>query len=405
MTLKDLELMLGLQRPWKVKEVTLDHEARKVLLKVECEDTAWGDPATGKRLHIHSREKRTWRHLDFWQYETVLEAEVPQVQDPETGKTLTVQVPWAGAGSRWTLAFESMALEVLRCARSIEDARRLLRMSWETAQRLLSRAVARGLARRPDVCIRRVGVDEKSFGKRQSYVSILTDIEGRRVLEVVPGASKESAQALLATLSAGQQAAVEAVAMDRSPAFVSAVSESLPQADIVHDAYHLAADLNKAVDLVRRQEHRQLQRAGDDTLKGTKYLWLSDPHHLRPEIRDTFTQLAQQTLKTARAWTCKELFKSLYEQPDATQGRLFFTRWYGRAVRSRLWPLQRVARSFQQSLPRILTWFAHRISNAAAEGFNSVIQALKSAARGFRNHAHYRLRILFHCGKLDLSPL
>jgi transposase len=102
-----------------------------------------GGPETGKRLDIHSWEKRSWRHLDFWQYETVLEAEVPRIQDPESGKTQMAQVPWAEAGSRWTLAFEKLAVEVL-----LSDARKLLTMNWEAAHRLMRRAVSRGLARR-----------------------------------------------------------------------------------------------------------------------------------------------------------------------------------------------------------------------------------------------------------------
>jgi transposase len=404
MTAKDLEMMLGLKAPWKLKEVNMDHAARKVVLKVECEATVWGDPESGQRLHIHSWEKRTWRHLDFWQYETVLEAEVPRVQDPESGQTRMVQVPWAEAGSRWTLAFEALAVEVLRCARSIEDGRRLLRLSWESAQRLMERAVTRGLRRRTTENIRRLGIDEKSFGRGQNFVSILTDIDGRRVLEVVPGASEQSGRQLIETLPAEQREKVAAVAMDRSPAFIAAVEKSLPQADIVHDPYHLAADLNKSVDTVRRQEHKMLQREGDDTLTGTKYLWLSDPQNLSEGRLHSFTHLARLALKTARAWECKELFKGFYEQPDAVQGRAFFMKWYGRSMRSRLAPVQHVARSFLNSLPRLLTWFAHRISNAAAEGFNSVIQALKAAARGFRNYDHYRIRILFHCGKLELQP-
>ena len=95
--------MLGLKAPWKLTEVNTDHGARKVVLRMHCEDTAWGDPDTGQRLHLHSwepersgdsrRQKRTWRHLDFWQYETVLAAEVPRVQEPESGQTRMVQVP------------------------------------------------------------------------------------------------------------------------------------------------------------------------------------------------------------------------------------------------------------------------------------------------------------------------
>ena len=111
--------------------------------------------------------------------------------------------------------------------------------------------------------------------------------------------------------------------MDRSPACIAAAAESLPPADIVHDPYHLAADLNKAADTVRRQEHKALQREGDDTLTGTKYRWLSDPPNLSEGRLHSFTHLARLALQTARAWECKELCKGFYEQPDAVQGRAF----------------------------------------------------------------------------------
>ena len=64
----------------------------------------------------------------------------------------------------------------------------------------------------------------------------------------------------------------------------------------------------------------------------------------------------------------------------------------------------KLAKSLKASKERILTWFEHPISNAVAEGFNSIIQQLRAAARGFRNFEHYRYRILFYCGKLALRP-
>ena len=137
-----------------------------------------------------------------------------------------------------------------------------------------------------DICW--LGIDEKSFESGHRYVGVLTDIKGRRVLEVMPGADIPSAQRLLATLSEAPQRKVPAVAMDRSPAFISAVEQSLPHADIVHDAYHLAADLGKVIDKVRRPEHAELSRQGDPTLKGTRFLWLSDPHNLDQERLHSF---------------------------------------------------------------------------------------------------------------------
>jgi transposase len=402
-THKDLETMLGLSAPWKLQSTEIDHTKRNVTLKVACEATHWGDPESGRRLHIHSHEERRWRHLDFWQYECVIIASVPRVLDPETGKTQMVAVPWAGAGSRWTLAFEALALAVIQVSRSLEDARRLLRLNWESARKIMQRAVERGLARREEDVMSELGVDEKSFGKGQDFISVLTDIGGKRVLDVVRGADKPGALALLETLSWEQSLGVEAVAMDRSPTFIAAVSEALPGASIVHDPYHLSADINKAVDLVRRQEQKVLLSLGDNTLTGTKFHWLRNPMNMAPEKLASFSLLASLALKTSRAWGIKELFGGYWEQPDAAAGERYFAKWYARTIRSRLEPMKKLARSFRRSLPNMLTWFAHRISNAMAEGFNSVIQIIKAAARGFRNFANYRISILFRCGKLDLG--
>ena len=403
MTHKDLETMLGLTAPWKLQTTEIDHTKRTVILRVVCESTLWGDPESGRRLHLHSHEERRWRHLDFWQYETVLIASVPRVLDPDTGKTQMVSVPWAGEGSRWTLAFETLALAVIGASRSIEDARRLLRLSWDSAHGIMQRAVERGLTRRQKEDIDFLGIDEKSFRKGQDYLSVLTDITGERVLEVVTGANKESALTLLGTLPPEQLQEVKAVAMDRSPTYIAAVSEALPGAAIVHDAYHLSADLNKAVDQVRCEEHKILLSFGDDTLTGTKYDWLRNPLNMTTEKLTIFSRLARLALKTSRAWGIKELFGGFWEQPDAAAGSRFFAQWYARTIRSRLEPMKKLARSFRNSLPYLVTWFQYPISNAMAEGFNSVIQMIKAAARGFRNAANYRISILFHCGKLDLS--
>jgi transposase len=118
----------------------------------------------------------------------------------------------------------------------------------------------------------------------------------------------------------------------------------------------------------------------------------------------TFQDLKTANLKTSRAWAIREMFREFFEQRTEWQGRKFFQEWYAWASRCRLAPVVKAAQRIKTHFERIVTWFAHRISNASAEGFNSKIQALKSAARGFRNFENYRTRILFFCGKLDLFP-
>ncbi len=186
--------------------------------------------------------------------------------------------------------------------------------------------------------------------------------------------------------------------MDMWQAYETSTETNAPNALIVHDRFHISKHLNEAVDKVRRAEHRELQQTGDDRLKGMRQTLLFNPENLSDEKNDELAALRKSTLATGRAWSIKELFRFFWQETDAVGGRAFFDSWYAWASRSRLTPIKKVARMLKNRLDRILTWFSSPISNGTSEGFNSRIQAIKSAARGFRIFEHYRIRILFYCG-------
>jgi len=188
-------------------------------------------------------------------------------------------------------------------------------------------------------------------------------------------------------------------------AFENIAVKRVPQADVVHDRFHISQRLNEAVDQVRRQEHKSLMKNKDETLKGTKRLWLYNPENLSDEQWKEFETLKETELKTARAWAIREQFRWFWEYKHACHAKNFFQRKYDWASRSRLQPVVKVAKMVKTRLANILTWFRHRISNGPAEGFNSRIQSLKAAAGGFRNSQNYRTRILFCCGKLRMLPI
>ncbi len=316
----------------------------------------------------------------------------------------TIAVPWAGKHSRFTLLFEAFAVRVLQAANNVKRAAALLGLDWDSVHRIMERAVERGLARRSLEEVRHVGVDEKSFGRGHDYVSVLTDLSGARVLEVSEGRDQAGADALWQALSEEQAAQIEAAAVDMWPAYAAAVATHAPQAEIVHDRFHVSKHLNEAVDQVRRQEHKVLKKQGDARLTGSKQLWLFNPENLNDDQWLKFEPLKDQELKTSRAWAIKEQFRWFWEYRYAGNAKKFFAHWYGWAVRSRLPSMVKVAKTLKRHLPNLLTYFRHRITNSMSEGFNSKIQALKSAARGFRAFDNFRTRILFHCGKLDLLP-
>jgi transposase len=403
---KHYALLLGIGSPWEVKTVELKLAEKKVEIELGWQ---WGSaakcPECGCECSIHdSAPERTWRHLDTMQFVTLIRARTPRANCPEHGvKTMTV--PWAAPQGRFTLHFERFAVEVLLACASVKQACELLGMGWESAHEIMKRAVARGLERRQLDQLKYLGMDEKSFKRGQSYITLLTDLEQSRVVEVVEDRTTEAAGKLWDSLRPEQKATVEAVAVDMWAPFIQTVQQQVPDADVVHDKFHVSKYLNEAVDKVRRQEHKELLAQGDETLTGSRQLWLYNPQNFRPEQAAEFAALKDLQLKVARAWAAKELFTKFWQYQEAGWARRFFKDWFGWVSRSRLKPLIAVAKMLKRHLENLLTYLTHHITNAVTEGLNSKIQSLKSAARGFRNFKNYRTRILFFCGKLDLYPL
>ena len=170
------------------------------------------------------------------------------------------------------------------------------------------------------------------------------------------------------------------------------------------DKFHIVANLNKAVDTVRKSEHRRLMEQGDRRLIGTKYLWLKGMQRFDRNSWISFGELRNSGLKTARAWAIKETFGHFWDYVYLGAARRFFGQWYSWAIRSRLEPIKRVARTLKKRLDNILTYLRHHITNAATEGINSKIQWVKQTARGFANRDNFRVAIFFHCGGLELYP-
>jgi transposase len=268
----------------------------------------------------------------------------------------------------------------------------------------MQRAVQRGLLRREARPIRHLGIDEKSIARGHTYATVLTDLEGSRVWEVIPGRKQTDADTVWTSLTSEQKQAVEAVAMDMWPAYENSAKAALPHAVVVHDKFHVAKHLNEAVDKVRKAEHRKLMTQGDQTLKGTKYEWLRGHEDLRRSEAANFRTLHKLNLKTSRAWSLKESFAGFWEYRYPGAARRFFEQWCAAAMRSRLQPIKQVTRMLREHVEELLNYITHRITNAASEGFNSLIQNIKANARGLPNFAKFRIRILFFCAKLDMLP-
>lgn len=398
-------MLLGINTPWQVTLVDLQLDQQKVYVAIEYKSNEGPCPECGAICPKHDdRQLRKWRHLDTMQFETQLHCRLPRVKCDKHG-AITVAAPWAKKGSRFTLMFEAFAIRILQAARSVKEASKLLRLNWHQVEAIKAHAVERGLTRRESTAIPYIGIDEKQFRKGHNYISSLVDLSASRILDVVEDRTEEATKTLLdKALNPQQQSQVVAVSLDMWKAFANATQEKMPQADIVHDRFHISQHLNNAVDKVRRQENGALIKQGDGRLKGTKYQWLCNEENLSDDAANNFAALRHSDLKVSRAWAIKECFRGFWNYKSKAWAKKYFTQWYAWAIRSQLPPIKEKARMIKSHLPNILTYFKHGISNAVAEGLNSKIQTVKSNARGYRSFEGFRNSILFYCGGLDMAP-
>jgi len=194
--------------------------------------------------------------------------------------------------------------------------------------------------------------------------------------------------------------------MDRWPASIKATRAQVPDADnkTAFDKFHVAKYLGDGVDKIRRHEHRHLLQEGDQTLKGSKYQWLRNPHNMSRAQAQNFAALRDSRLKTARAWAMKEMAMDIWRYQTRGWAIKAWKSWFAWAQRCRLEPMKKVAATLKAHLWGILNAITLGVHNGHAESSNARIQRIKARACGFRNRERFRNAIYFHCGGLDLMP-
>ncbi len=398
------EQLLGLKAPWKVTGVELDPLNREVRVRVEYDRSKPLCPTCNKVGVRGTTRERRWQHLNTCEFKTYITAGIPRVHCREHG-TLQIPLPWADPHSRFTLSLEQFAIDVL-LATTISDAARLTGLSWNQLARIQERAVERGLARREQQPVSILGVDETSFRKRHRYMTIVTDLDRDRVLHVADERTEDSLTGFYEGLGDELLAQIDVVAIDMWGPYITATQKHVPSANtkIAFDKFHVAKHLGDAVNRVRREEHRELQREGDDRLKGSRHLWLTNPQNMRPDRWQDFARLRKSSLRTARAWALKETAMDLWHYVHRGWATKQWEKWIQWARRSRLEPMKKTASTIKNHLFGIVNAVVLGVTSAGAEGMNSKIQKLKSNANGFRNADRFKAAILFHFGGLDLSP-
>jgi transposase len=395
-------LALGLGKPWYVSSVEFEPERKRLELQIDFErGGVFPCPECGTAgCKAYDTEERTWRHLNFFQYETHLRARMPRVRCERCDGVKPVAAPWARPGSGFTLLFEALVM-TMAAHMPIRAIARLMGVTDMRLWRVIDHYVEQARAGRDDSQVRRLGIDETSRRRGHDYISVFVDLDRAKVLYVTEGKDATTVSRFAEDLvdHGGDPEQIEEVCIDMSAAFIKGVGDALPNAALTFDKFHVTKLIGDAVDKTRREE-----RSSHPELKGQRYAILRNPDTMNDaqlEFASTLL-LTQSAVKTARAFHLKLAFADFWNQP-APFAEIYLKKWCDWALRSRVPAMVQAARTLKQHWHGVLRWFESRITNGLLEGINSLIQSAKTRARGFSSTRNFANIIYLIAGKLELD--
>lgn len=427
-TTKLFEIALGIAPPWRVTGIEFKPAAQagRGQLEIRLDFERGGElpcPECSKPCKAHDTDERRWRHLNFFEHETFLVARTPRVKC-ETHGVLRADVPWARPGSGFTLLFEAY---VMALAPEIPMAA-LARMTGEHDTRLwrVVRRHVRDARERVDMSeVTSVVVDETSRAKRHSYVSLFLEpkrldekgevLSDARVLFVTDGRSHEAFHAFVSDLTThgGKATDVKDVCMDMSPAYQRGAAEALPWAKVTFDRFHVMKLVSFALDETRRNEHK-----AHPELKRSRYLWLKNPGSLSASQKERLESLSATNLLTAKAYQMRLNLQALWDRRKPERAAAYLRRWCNWVLRvakrpadpEQPWVMEKMhtaALTLRDNAQGILNYFRLRMTSGAIESVNSLAQAARARARGYRNAETFMTMIYLIAGRLrfDLPTL
>jgi len=406
-TEKIFESALGISSPWFIAGMNFDQSQRKLNIRIDFEvGSRFAVPEQTGEHPVHDTVTKTYRHLNFFQHECILDVRIPRVKLPE-GSVRQVSPPWAGKLSGFTLLFEAFLLLLAR-ETTFTGAARISGLSVHRVMSLCERYVDEAVSTADFSEVRRLAIDETSRAKGHDYVSLFADAdpdpERRRVLFVAEGREADTVGAFAGNLRAHgcKPTEITSISIDMSPAFIKGVQEYFPKAQITFDKFHVIAHASEAISTMRREEQQR-----DPRLKGLRWVLLKDrsklTHTQRIELDGLLSRMT--TTRTARAWQYREQLRDILTRKQPTVVARLLNGWCSNVLRSKVEPMKKVAEMIRGHFDGILAWVHSRQTNGFLEAINGLFQAAKRKARGYTRFSTIRTVIFMIAGKLDFSRI
>jgi transposase len=394
---------LGISDPWFVGSVDFDATDKVLTVLIDFKKgTRFAVPDGDGEHPVHDTVTKTYRHLNFFQHECQLQVRTPRVKLPD-GSVRLVEPDFAGRLNGFTLLFEAF---VLMLSREMPFAA-VARIVGESDYKVLAiceKYVDLACEQADYSMVTNLAIDETSRSKGQDYVTLGADADARRVIFVTEGRDAKTIEELADHLTAHGCApeSITCVSIDMSKAFISGVTNNLPNARITFDKFHIIGHANDAV-----TEMRRIEQKTDTSLKGMRWTLLKDQSKLKPEAAAELDALvAKVNLKrTARAWVYKEQLREILERKQINVVRSMLTHWSNCVMRSKVEPMKEVAKMVRSHLDGIVAWTQTRQTNGFLEAINGLFQASKRRARGFKRITTIRTVIFLIAGKLDFTTI
>ena len=340
------------------------------------------------------RSERDFLHVPIWGIATFLRYRPWRVRCPHCG-IRREQLPWADGKEQHT---KHLLLTIAMWAKilAVDVVASMFGVHWNTVYGAVKKTVTYGLEHRELGTILHIGVDEISRKKGHHYLTMVYDLEKKRLLWSGKGRKEESLKEFFRLYGDQLRGTVQGVCCDMWAPYINVIREYLPDAVLVFDRFHLMKHLLDEMDNVRKQEAHELSKTNPDLLKRSRYVFLKNPQNLTNKQRERLSQLEKLNLKINRAYLIKEEFKELFTYKSRDDAETFLKRWTRRVMYSRLPPLKEFVGLVRRHWDGILAWSEMPISNGAVEGMNNNAKAISHRARGFSSPDTYS-SILMHC--------
>lgn len=398
-------MALGIVAPWEVTEVGFSKESNRLDINIDFQrGSTFVCPVCGASAPAYDTTEKTWRHLDFFQYEAYLHARVPRVNCSNEGCGVKqIQVPWARAGSGFTLLFEALVMTMARDM-PVNVMARLFSVTDTRLWRVINTYVQSARAKEDFSDVKRIGIDETSVKKGHDYVSLFFDLDQKKLLFGTEGKDNETVKEFVADLKkhGGDPEQITDAAIDMSKAFIKGIKEQLPNAVTTFDKFHLIKLMNEAMGKIRAEEARQFPEA----LKKSRYLFLKNHENLSLEEQERIdTILGNQCYKSIEAYTHKLNLQNVYFAESRQEAETLLKQWHKKTSKSTIGLIQKMAKTVMDHWDGILRHFDSKLTSGFLEGINSLIQAAKARARGYRNPQNMISMAYLIAGKLKFNKL